>query len=138
MKIQKQLSIFLDNRPGTLARVCSTLAQNGINLLALTIADSIDHAVVRIVVSDSRKATHLLGNAGILVLEKNVVTIPISNRAGSLGWIAKQLASAKINIEYAYCTAEKDQAKGLLVMRTSDARKTLQVLRRLQRKEKKK
>lgn len=131
MKIEKQLSIFLDNRPGTLSRVCSTLAQHGINLVALTIADSIDHAVARIVVSDAKKAVHLLGNAGILVLEKDVVCVPISNQAGVLARISKQLAEAKINIEYAYCTAQEEQEKGLLILRTADPRKTMRVLRKI-------
>ena len=130
MKIEKQLSIFLDNRPGTLARVCSALAKNGINLLALTVADSIDHAVVRIVVSDPKKAIHLLGNAGILVLEKDVLCVPISNRPGVLARISGELSKTKINLEYAYCTAAPGSEKGLLILRTSDSRKTMQVLKR--------
>ncbi len=137
MKIEKQLSIFLDNRPGTLARVCSSLGRNGINLMALTISDSIDHAVVRIVVSEARKAVHLLGEAGILVLEKDVVCIPISNQAGRLANISRRLAKARINIEYAYCTAQEEQKKGLLVLRTTDPKKTIQVLKTLQKSAKK-
>ena len=134
MKIYRQLSIFLDNRPGTLARVCSALSRNGINIFALTVSDSIDHAVVRIVVSDARKAAHLLGDAGILVLEKDVLCVPILNQAGVLARIASQLAKAKINIEYAYCTAEESMKKGLLVLRANDSRKALQILKHIQRK----
>lgn len=130
MKIEKQLSIFLDNQPGTLARICATLSKNGINMLALTVSDTIDHSIVRLVVSDEKKAMHLLEAAGMLVLEKEVICVPISNEPGVLSKIAGKLAKAKINIEYAYCTAIEDVAKGLLVLRTSDARKTLQVLKK--------
>ena len=58
--IQKQLSVFLDNRPGTLARMCQALAKEGINILCLSISDTVDHAAVRMVVSDAKKTGALL------------------------------------------------------------------------------
>ncbi|MBI4549584.1 MAG: ACT domain-containing protein [Candidatus Omnitrophica bacterium] len=130
MKIQKQLSIFLDNRPGTLARLCRSLSRHGISIQAMTMADSIDHAVVRLVLSDPRKAVHLFEQAGLLVLEKEVVCLSVSNKAGALAAIAERLAKAGVNIEYAYCAAEEKQQKGLLVLRPSQAAKALRALKR--------
>jgi hypothetical protein len=130
MKIQKQLSIFLDNRPGTLARLCANLAEHGISIFAMTVSDSIDHAVVRLVLSDPRKAVHLFEQAGLLVLEKDVICVSVSNKAGTLADIAERLSKAGINIEYAYCAAEEKQMKGLLVLRPSDTAKALRVLKR--------
>src|SRR5881396_2690011 len=96
-----QLAIFLENRPGALARVCEALARAGINIHALTISDTVDHAVVRMVVSDPTKALMLLGETGTLALESEVLMIEGANEPGMLGKLAEQLAAANINIEYA-------------------------------------
>lgn len=130
VKTAKQLSIFLDNRPGALARVCAELAKEGVDLNALTISDSIDHAVVRLVVSDARRAVHLLESAGLLVLEKDVVCVDIPNRKGVLARMADRLARANVNIDYAYCTARPGSSTGYLILRTDDQRKTIRLLKR--------
>src|SRR5437667_8312615 len=70
-----QLAVFLANRPGALARVCEALANAGINIYALATSDTVDHTVVRMVVSNSTKALMLLGEAGVLALETDVLTI---------------------------------------------------------------
>ncbi|MHC4481514.1 MAG: ACT domain-containing protein, partial [Planctomycetota bacterium] len=64
MRQDMQLAVFLENRPGTLAKMCQALAQEGINLLALTVSDNVDHAVVRLVVDKPQEALHLLGSSG--------------------------------------------------------------------------
>src|SRR5215210_7028784 len=66
MEIARQLSIFLANKPGTLAKVCEELARQKINIYALSISDTSDHSVIRMVVSDTQKALHLLGERGVL------------------------------------------------------------------------
>ena len=129
MRIDKQLSIFLENKPGTLAKICEALAEKGINLLALTVSDTVDHAVVRIVVDKPAEALHLLGASGILVVENDVVVVDVPNRPGSLAVIAKRLADSNVNIEYAYCTAPESQSAGLLVLRARDPNRALRVLR---------
>lgn len=128
MHITKQLAIFLENRPGMLARVCDALAENKINIYAISTSDTIDHAVIRMVVSDYRKALHVFEQHGTLVVEDDVLMVEGSNKPGSLSRIAHTLARAKINIEYAYCATPPDAKKGLLVLRVHDAKRALKVL----------
>jgi len=128
MKIVRQLSVFLANKPGTLASLCKVLAQSGINIIAMTIVDSVDHAVVRMVVSDHRAAVHLFGERGTLALESEVVLMEVENKPGGLTKIASKLAKAKINIEYAYCTVTEGQAAGHLVLKTANPAQTVKVL----------
>jgi hypothetical protein len=128
MQISKQLAIFLENRPGTLARVCDALAAQKINIYAITTSDTVDHTVMRLVVSDYRKALHVFEEHGTLVVEDDVLMVEGDNQPGSLGRIAHRLAEARVNIEYAYSATLPDQKKGLLVLRVSDVRKALKVL----------
>jgi hypothetical protein len=128
MDIVKQLSVFLANKPGTLATVCDTLADAGINIYALTISDTADHAVVRLVVSDTQKALHVFGEHGVLAVENSVLMIENSNKPGSLARIAERLAKAKVNIEYAYLATSPRAKSGLLILRVSDTKKAKKVL----------
>src|SRR5204863_9538276 len=128
MQITRQLAVFLENRPGTLARVCDALAEAKINIFAITTSDSVDHRVIRMVVSDPRKALLRFEEHGTLVVEDDVVMVDGDNKPGSLARIAHKLADAKINIEYCYSATSPDAKKGLLILRTSDANKALKVL----------
>ena len=128
MHITKQLAIFLENRPGMLARVCDALAENKINIYAISTSDTVDHTVMRMVVSDYRKALLVFEERGTLVIEDDVLLIEGSNKPGSLSKIAHKFADAKINIEYAYCATAPDAKKGLLVLRVNDAKKALKIL----------
>ena len=129
MHQEKQLAIFLANRPGTLAQVCAALAEKDVNILALTVSDTIDHAVVRMVVDRPMEATHLLGEAGMLVVESDVVVVDVENRPGALAELALKCADAGLNIEYAYCTAHSDQDKSMFVLRTRDIEKATTALK---------
>ena len=102
MKIVEQLALFLENRPGTLASVCDALAEARVNIYGLTVSDTVDHAVVRMVVSDTHKAMAVFEAHGTLVVENEVLMIENDNKPGSLSRIAKTLAAHRINIEYAY------------------------------------
>ena len=126
-----QLAVFLANRPGALARVCEALAQAEINIHALATSDTVDHSVVRMVVSDPTKALMLLGEAGVLALESDVLTIETENTPGVLATIAERLAKAEVNIEYAYLAAGPKAAKGLIILRPSDVEKAQSALRDL-------
>jgi len=126
-----QLAVFLANRPGALARVCTALAQAGINIHALATSDTVDHSVVRMVVSDPTKALMLLGETGALALESEVLMIEGANEPGMLGAIAERLAGANVNIEYAYLAGTPKAGRGLAILRPSDvdgARRALQGL----------
>ena len=131
MQITTQLALFLDNRPGTLARVCDALSGAKINIYAITTSDTVDHSVIRMVVSDWRKALLLCEEHGTLVVETDVLMIEGNNKPGSLAAIAHKLAGAKVNIEYAYCATSPNAKQGLLVLRVSDAKKALKVLNSL-------
>ena len=128
MQITKQLAIFLDNRPGMLARVADALSEAKINIYAVSTSDTVDHSVIRMVVSDYRKALHLFEEHGTLVVEDDVIMIEGDNKPGSLAKLAHKLAKAKINIEYCYCATPPNAKKGLLVVRVSDAKRALKVL----------
>lgn len=118
MAIEKQLSIFLPNRPGALAHVCDILSQSTINIMALSTHDSVDNAVVRIYCDNPTKALLLLEQEEFYVLENKVVVLEIPNRLGALSDISRKLALADINISYAYCTAIPHQDTGCLVLKT--------------------
>ena len=128
MQITTQLALFLDNRPGTLARVCDALARAKINIYAIATSDTVDHSVLRMVLSDPRKALILFEEHGTLVVESEVLMIEGDNKPGSLARVAHKLSEANINIEYCYCATPPDAKKGLLVLRTSNARKALKAL----------
>src|SRR5438876_5521015 len=127
MQITKQLAIFLDNRPGMLARLADALAEARINIYAITTSDTVDHSVIRMVVGDYRKALHLFEEHGTLVVEDDVIMIEGSNKPGELARLAHKLADAKINIEYCYSATPPESKQGLMVMRVSNAPKALKV-----------
>src|SRR5436190_21263767 len=100
VEMATQLALFLANRPGALARVCEALAKAGINIYALATSDTVDHTVERMVVSDPTRALILVGEAGVLALETDVLTIETANEPGVLPEIAECLADAEVNLEY--------------------------------------
>ena len=128
MQLTNQLALFLDNRPGMLADVCEALAEAKISIYAVSTSDTVDHSVIRMVVSDPRKALLLFEERGTLVVESEVVIVEGSNKPGSMAALARKLAAARVNIEYCYCATPPDAKKGLLVLRVSDAKKALKVL----------
>lgn len=128
LQIAKQLAVFLDNRPGTLARLCEAMAEAKINIFAISSSDTVDHIVFRMVVSDPTGAKRLLEEHGTLVVSTDVLMIDGTNKPGSLAGIANALAQAKINIEYAYSATHPKATKGLLILRVSDPKKALKVL----------
>src|SRR5215472_10030955 len=125
-----QLAVFLANRPGALARVCEALAKAEININALATSDTVDHTVVRMVVSEPTKALMLLGEAGVLALEAEVLMIETANQPGVLATIADRLAEADVNIEYVYLAGVGGE-NGLIVLRPSDIEKAESALRDL-------
>jgi hypothetical protein len=108
--------------------VCEALAKAEINIYALATSDTVDHTVVRMVVSDPTKALMLLGEAGVLALETEVLSIETASEPGVLGQIAERLAEADVNIEYAYLAGGREAEKGLIILRPSDVEKARSVL----------
>ena len=95
---------------------------------AISTSDTVDHSVIRMIVSDWRKALLLFEEHGTLVVETEVLMIEGSNKPGSLAALAHKLARGKVNIEYAYCATPPNAKKGLLVLRVNDAKKALKAL----------
>jgi hypothetical protein len=128
MQLATQLALFLDNKPGTLARVCDALSAAKINIYAISTSDTVDHIVVRMVVSDPHRAMLLFEEHATLVVDTDVLLIEGDNKPGSLARICRKLAAARINIEYAYCATPPDARKGLLILRVNNAKKAMKVL----------
>ena len=128
MPIEKQLSVFMENKPGRLSGICATLADASINIHAMSVHDTVDHAIVRLIVDYPTKALVILEEEGVYTIAQDVVVLSIENKPGIISTIAKKLFRADINIEYAYCTATKSQEVGCLVIKTKDAEQTLEIL----------
>lgn len=131
VQIVEQLALFLANEPGTLAAVCDALAEAEVNIYGLSVSDTIDHSVVRLVVSDTAKAMAIFEAHGTLVIETEVIMISNDNRPGSFSRIAEVLSRNKINIEYAYLASMPTARKGLLILRVTDPQKALRLLGKL-------
>ena len=128
MPIQKQLSVFLPNRPGLLGKTCAILSEAGVNVLAMAVHDTVDSGVIRLIVDQPTKAILLLEQEEFYVTEQEVVVIELENHAGALARIARSLAEADINIFYAYCTATPNQEGGCLVIRTDQPERAQELL----------
>ncbi len=131
-----QFSVFLGNKPGMLARVCQQLAEDHINIVALSMMDSTEHGVMRLVVGDPDRARHSLATADATTAESQVLLMTLPNRPGALADVVQRLAANHINVNYAYMSAGAAGGKTTGVFRVSDMRKAVQVLgeRRPQRK----
>jgi hypothetical protein len=128
MEIGTQLAIFLENRPGMLARVCDALSAAKINIYAITSSDTVDHVVIRMVVSDPRKAMLIFEEHGTLVVDDEVLLVEGDNKPGSLAKITHQLAEGGVNVEYLYSATHPRVKKGLLVLRVNNVKKALKIL----------
>ena len=128
MPIQKQLSVFMPNRPGVLARTCTILADSGVNIMALAVHDTVDNAVVRFLVDQPTKALLLLEQEELYVLEQEVVVLEVDNAPGELTRICQVLAQADINIHYAYATTTSDADFAGMVLKTDSSDRALEAL----------
>ena len=128
IRIERQLAIFLENRPGMLARTCQALANANVNVLALSILDTVDHAIIRMLVDKPKEAEQVLAGLHAMVQCHDVVFMDVANQVGALAGIAERLAEAGINIEYAYCTTSLANNAGALVLRTNDLEATINAL----------
>jgi hypothetical protein len=128
MPTHTQLSVFLENRPGTLANVLASLSQRKVNVLGISVVAGVDHAVVRMVVDRPQSALHVLGERGVLAVESDVIGISLPNSPGALAKVAERLSKAKVNIEYAYGSSPSGARQAYLFLRTSDPKKAAKLL----------
>lgn len=127
MKI-KQVSVFLENKRGRLYEALSAIAKEGINIRALSIADTSEFGILRMIVTDPDKAKEVLEKNEFTVKLTNVVAIAVKDKPGGLAEALKYLYDANINIEYIYAFVEKSGEKAVVVLRTENLDKTISIL----------
>jgi hypothetical protein len=128
IKSETQFSVFLVNKPGILAQVCQRLADDHVNILALSMMDSTEHGVLRMVVEDPVRARHSLAELDVPTTESQVLVATLPNRPGSLADVVERLSLAHVNVNYAYCTTGAPGGKSMGVFRVSDLKKAIGVL----------
>jgi len=128
-KTVTQFSVFLVNKPGVLAQVTRSLAEAKLNLVAMTLVDSQEHGVLRMVVEDEQEARKVLGRLNLPMTETEVVCIDLSNRPGALADVAQLLGENHININYAYCTSGAPGGRTTGIFKVADPKKALHVLK---------
>ena len=128
MYVETQFSVFLVNKPGVLAAVTGALAKARVNLVALTLMDSMEHGVLRIVTSDSDKAREVLGKTHDRWTETEVLVMELANEPGSFANVTEVLAKAHINISYAYSTGGAKGGRTTAVFKVADLKKAQKVL----------
>ncbi|MDD7643086.1 MAG: amino acid-binding protein [bacterium] len=122
----KQLSVFLENREGRIKDVLEILATNDINLVAISLADTSEYGLLRMIVSDPEKAQRVLKENYISAMLTDVICIRVPHAVGSLYKAMKALEDAKVNVEYMYAFANGDDASA--VMKTKDAELAVKTL----------
>ena len=125
----KQLSVFLENKPGALSAPCRRLAQAGINLLTLCLADTREFGILRLVVRDWEKARQMLEAGGWAVRLTDIVAVEVPDQPGGLAGLLEVFERAGINVEYMYAFSVKAENRGLLVFRFDDPDAALAALR---------
>jgi hypothetical protein len=124
----KQISIFLENKPGRMANVLSTLAREKVNLTALSIMDSHEHNVLRFVADDLAKTRQALKVLSAPFTETDVLLLELRNQPGALAHICETLAAEHITIDYAYCSAGGRNGKTFGIFKVSNTDKATRVL----------
>lgn len=125
----KQLSVFVENKAGSLYELTKILADGGVNLLTLTMADTKDYGIVRLVADDTDKAVKVLKDAGQTASVREVCGFKIPDKKGELEKVLGILKSKDINIEYMYALADSDSAFAHFVIRVEDTEYAESVLK---------
>jgi len=128
MNIEKQFSVFMVNKPGIMAQILSEFARAKINITALTVMDSVEHGVLRIVPESADKMRDVLSHINMQFNETEVLCVTLPNRPGAFAAVAEKLAKAHINIAYAYVTAGAKGGKTTAVLKVADVKKAMKIL----------
>lgn len=127
MKLQ-QLSLFLENRPGRLGAPLEAIAAEGINILTLSLADTAQFGILRLIVREWDKAKEILERAGWVVNLTEVVAVDVLDRPGGLAKVLGVLEGAGLNIEYMYAFSLRRGGKAILIFRFEDPNRAIEVL----------
>ncbi len=123
----KQISIFLENKAGRLASVTRVLGEHGINIRALSIADTSDFGVLRLIVNEPEKAYEVLKKAGFTVSETEVIAVEVPDSPGGLAQVLDVVGESSINIEYLYAFIGKASDDALVIFKVEDPDQAVQI-----------
>ena len=127
MPLVKQLSLFVENKVGTLQELCKELAKAGANILGVLLVDEQDWSVVRIVVDDVPKAKSALQETGYVFGESEVLAVELDNNPGALAEFAGKLAKEEINVEFSYVSCVGPRA--MVILSTSNNKKASKIVK---------
>ena len=123
-----QISVFLENRAGQFAEITSILAENGIDLRAISIAETADYGILRMIVDDAQKATAILMQHGYLMSMTPVLVVAVPDQPGGIAPVLATLAEGSIDIEYMYSLFTHIEGKAYIVFRVADTEKFVSLL----------
>ena len=123
-----QISVFLENRTGQFAEITAILAENGIDLRAISIAETADYGILRLIVDDAQKATAILNRHGYLLSMTPVLVIAVPDRPGGIAPVLATLAEGSIGIEYMYSLFTHIENKAYIVFRVAEPDKFVALL----------
>jgi hypothetical protein len=127
MKVE-QISIFIENKSGRLAEVSKVLGDAGVNIRALSLADTSDFGILRLIVNDREKAIAALKGKGFTVSKTEVVAVEVPDQPGGLASILKVLDNESINVEYMYAFVERCGANAVIIFRFDETEKAITIL----------
>lgn len=119
----KQISLFVENKPGRMAKVSKTLSDSGVNIRALTIAEAGDFGVIRMVVDDPERGYKVLKDNGFTVSTTDVLAVEMKDTPGGLYEIVNALGESGVNVDYAYAFVTAKAQKAMLILRVDDLAK---------------
>jgi len=125
----EQIAVFLENRAGRLAEVTEILSEAGINIRALSLADTSDFGVLRMIVDDHEAARKVLRDRGLTVAVTNVVAVEVPDQPGGLHHILNMMGQAGVNVEYMYAFVSRPGDNAIMIFRFSDTDSALALLR---------
>jgi hypothetical protein len=128
MEAIKQISLFVENKPGRMAKVSKTLSDAGVNIRALTVAEAGDFGVIRMVVDDPEKGYQVLHDSGFTVSETEVLAVEMKDIPGGLYEIVNTLGESDVNVDYAYAFVTTKAERALLIIRVDNLEKARKVL----------
>ncbi len=129
MYVAKQFSVFMVNKPGVLAQALGEFAKAKINIVAMTMMDSAEHGVMRVVFAAPKRAKEILSKLNMPHSETDVLCVNLENRSGAFAAVAEKLAKNHINIAYAYCTAGAKGGRTTGVLKVADVNKAMRILK---------
>jgi hypothetical protein len=124
----KQITVFLENKPGRLANVLSALAREKVNIIALSVMDKHEHSVLRLVTDNHDKTMQVMQELNTPCTEAEVIAIELRNQPGALAHVCEVLAGEHVNIDYAYCSSGGRNGKVVGIFKVSNSGKASRVL----------